>query len=59
MSIRELQSKEHQRCQNQRKWMKFHPHWKRKKSAYRSFMAREIGPRTLGLKEIPQVGFDC
>ena len=56
MSIRKLQSKEHQRCQNQRKWLKFHPHWKRKRSDYRSFMARD-GPRTLGSKEIPQVGF--
>ena len=56
MSIRKLQSKEHQRCQNQRKWMKFHPHRKRKQSGYCSFMARD-GPRTLGLKEIPQVGF--
>ena len=56
MLIRKLQSKEHQRCQNQRKWLKFHPHWKRKRSDYRSFMARD-GPRTLGSKEIPQVGF--
>ena len=56
MSVRKLQSKEHQRCQNQRKWLKFHPHWKRKKSGYRSFMARD-GPRALGSKEIPQVGF--
>ena len=56
MLIRKLQSKEHQRCQNQRKWLKFHPHWKRKKSGYRSFMARD-GPRALGSKEIPQVGF--
>ena len=54
--LRKLQPKEHQRCQNQRKWLKFHPHWKRKKSGYRSFMARD-GPRTLGSKEIPQVGF--
>ena len=36
--------------------MKFHPCWKRKKSGYHSFMARD-GPRTLGLKEIAQVGF--
>ena len=56
MSTRKLQSKKHQRCQNQRKWLKFHPHWKRKKSGYRSFMARD-GPRALGSKEIPQVGF--
>ena len=56
MLIRKLQSKKHQRCQNQRKWMKFHPHWKRKKSGYHSFMVRD-GPRTLGSKEIPQVGF--
>ena len=33
MSIRKLQPKEHQRCQNQRKWLKFHPHWKRKSLA--------------------------
>ena len=33
MSVRKLQSKEHQRCQNQRKWLKFHPHWKRKNQA--------------------------
>ena len=56
MVVRKLQPKEHQRCQNQRKWLKFHPHWKRKKSGYHSFMARD-GPRTLGSKEIPQVGF--
>ena len=30
MLVRKLQPKEHQRCQNQRKWLKFHPHWKRK-----------------------------
>ena len=28
--VRKVQPKEHQRCQNQRKWLKFHPHWKRK-----------------------------
>ena len=33
VGIRKLQSKEHQRCQNQRKWLKFHPHWKRKNLA--------------------------
>ena len=33
VGIRKLQSKEHQRCQNQRKWLKFHPHWKRKSLA--------------------------
>ena len=38
--------------QNQRKWLKFHPHWKGKKSDYHGFMARD-GPRTLGSKEIP------
>ncbi|XP_066016870.1 uncharacterized protein [Pocillopora verrucosa] len=54
MWIRKLQSKEHQRCQNQRKWMKFPPHWKRKKSGYHSFMARD-GPRTHGSKEILQL----
>ena len=26
-------SKEHKRCQNQRKWLKFHLHWKRKNVA--------------------------
>ena len=56
MFVRKLQSKEHQSCQNQRKWLKFHPHWKRKKSGYHGFMARD-GPRTLGSKEILQVGF--
>ena len=30
---------------------------KEKKSVYHSFMARD-GPRTLGSKEIPQVGFE-
>ena len=30
MVVRKFQPKEHQRCQNQRKWLKFHPHWKRK-----------------------------
>ena len=54
--VRKVQPKEHQGCQNQRKWLKFHPHWKRKKSGYHGFMARD-GPRTLGSKEIPQVGF--
>ena len=56
MSTRKLQSKKHQRCQNQRKWLKFHPHRRKKKSGYRSFMAID-GPRALGSKEIPQVGF--
>ena len=56
MVVKKLQPKEHQRCQNQRKWLKFHPHWKRKKSGYRRFMERD-GPRALGSKEIPQVGF--
>ena len=50
MFVRKLQSKEHQSCQNQRKWLKFHPHWKRKESGYWSFMARD-GPRTFGSKE--------
>ena len=31
--VRKVQPKEHQRCQNQRKWLKFHPHWKRKNQA--------------------------
>ena len=31
--VRKVQPKEHQRCQNQRKWLKFHPHWKRKNLA--------------------------
>ena len=56
MLVRKLQPKEHQRCQNQRKWLKFHPHWKRKKFGYHGFMARD-NPWTLGSKEIPQVGF--
>ena len=33
VGIRKLQSKERQRCQNQIKWLKFHPHWKRKNLA--------------------------
>ncbi|XP_066025416.1 replication factor C subunit 1-like isoform X2 [Pocillopora verrucosa] len=33
MVVRKLQPKEHQRCQNQRKWLKFHPRWKRKNLA--------------------------
>ena len=33
MVVKKLQPKEHQRCQNQRKWLKFHPHWKRKNLA--------------------------
>ena len=33
MSTRKLQSKKHQRCQNQRKWLKFHPHRKKKNLA--------------------------
>ena len=33
MLVRKLLPKEHQRCQNQRKWLKFHPHWKRKNLA--------------------------
>ena len=32
------------------------PSLEKKKSGYRGFMARD-GPRTLGSKEIPQVGF--
>ena len=32
------------------------PSSEKKKSGYRSFMARD-GPRALGSKEIPQVGF--
>ena len=43
--------KEHQRCQSQRMWLKFHPHWKRKSLATRD------GPRALRSKEVPQVGF--
>ncbi|XP_066025577.1 nucleolar protein 58-like [Pocillopora verrucosa] len=33
MVVRKLQPKEHQRCQNQRKWLRFHPCWKRKNLA--------------------------
>ena len=51
MPVRKLQPKEHQRCQSQRMWLKFHPHWKRKSLATRD------GPRALRSKEVPQVGF--
>ena len=56
MSVRKLQSKEHQSCQNQRKWCSSTLVGKEKKSGYHSFMARD-GPRALGSKEILQVGF--
>ena len=55
MLARKLQPKEHQRCQNQKKWLT-PSSLEKKKSGFCSFMMRD-GSRALGSKEIPKVGF--
>ena len=54
--VRKLQPKEHQKVSKSEEVVEVPPSLEKKKSGYHSFMARD-GPRTLGSKEIPQVGF--
>ena len=54
--LRKLQPKEHQKVSKLEEVVEIPPSLEKKKSGYHGFMARD-GPRTLGSKEIPQVGF--
>ena len=56
MLVRKLQPKEHQKVSKSEEVVEVPPSLEKKKSGYHGFMARD-GPRTLGSKEIPQVGF--
>ena len=54
--LKKLQPKEHQKVSKSEEVVEIPPSLEKKKSGYHGFMARD-GPRTLGSKEIPQVGF--
>ena len=54
--LRKLQPKEHQKVSKSEEVVEIPPSLEKKKSGYHGFMVRD-GPRTLGSKEIPQVGF--
>ena len=54
--LRKLQPKEHQKVSKSEEVVEIPPSLEKKKSGYHGFMARD-GPRALGSKEIPQVGF--
>ena len=56
MLVRKLQPKEHQKVSKSEEVVEVPPSLEKKKSGFRSFMARD-GPRALGSKEIPRVGF--
>ena len=56
MFVRKLQPKEHQKVSKSEEEVEVPPSLEKKKSGYHGFMARD-GPRALGSKEIPQVGF--
>ena len=56
MLVRKLQPKEHQKVSKSEEVVEVPPSLEKKKSGYHGFMARD-GPRALGSKEIPQVGF--
>ena len=57
MLVRKLQPKEHQKVSKSEEVVEVPPSLEKKKSGYHGFMARD-GPRALGSKEIPQVGFN-
>ena len=54
--VRKLQPKEHQKVSKSEEVVEVPPSLEKKKFCYHGFMARDH-PRTLGSKEIPQVGF--
>ena len=56
MLVRKLQPKEHQKVSKSEEVVEVPPSLEKKKFGYHGFMARD-NPRTLGSKEIPQVGF--
>ena len=56
MLVRKLEPKEHQKVSKSEEVVEVPPSLEKKKFGYHGFMARD-NPRTLGSKEIPQVGF--